>query len=329
MVSLSSLNNFEMTEADFICPLSKTYFENPVLDNHGHVFSRDALEKHFEESKSLLCPINQAPITSYVAHKVLAEIMQTQQFSNFKESGFKGKQVTTKASSSETPPTEGKVLVLEMPIKMVIKAIFNPEIEMPIADINTQIKMAYTSTIIETLYYFIKTGKITIDEIKEKINNKDLDRESKFKLDCALVNVGDKLQMDALQTAGNAAIAQQLQVNNNLQAKIDEQSQIIQEQGTKIDLLNAKLDSRDAMLKIGGTIIVPVIGLSFAGPFLVPVGAAAAGITLLSALPAAASTAATIGVGGAAGFGIGTVTLAVEEGVNRTLPNKVSWIQQV
>ncbi len=59
------------------CPITLEIFKDPVIDDHGHTFERDMIEKHLKEDGR--CPINREPIRSLAPNlDCLQQIQQAQ-----------------------------------------------------------------------------------------------------------------------------------------------------------------------------------------------------------------------------------------------------------
>ena len=86
-------------ETSLTCPITMEIMQNPVMDNHGHTFEKEAIEKCLTSESS--CPISREPITSLVPNlglkSLIEELLQKPSVPTF--ALFKGKENEKLASS--------------------------------------------------------------------------------------------------------------------------------------------------------------------------------------------------------------------------------------
>ncbi len=79
---------------NFCCPITHELMRDPVIDNDGHSFEREAIKLHLQ--KKHLCPLSNKPITSLTSNLILKatieelqEKVQVPQFTLFKKDNLK------------------------------------------------------------------------------------------------------------------------------------------------------------------------------------------------------------------------------------------------
>lgn len=74
---LRCINEFtvEIFKKQFICPITQDVMKDPVTDNHGHSFEKEAIGKHLSSSKGDLCPMNRERIAFLVDNNLAKEII--------------------------------------------------------------------------------------------------------------------------------------------------------------------------------------------------------------------------------------------------------------
>lgn len=73
-------NNISYSSIDlkaFSCPITLEIFKEPVIDDHGHTFEKQAIEKHLETSPQ--CPINREPIQTLTSNRVVQQFIEENQ----------------------------------------------------------------------------------------------------------------------------------------------------------------------------------------------------------------------------------------------------------
>jgi hypothetical protein len=81
---------------DFCCPITLELFRNPVVDDHGHTFEKEAIENYFETKEKKECPINRQLIKSLAPNRLVRQTIEEWQkkdpiptFSLFKKENTK------------------------------------------------------------------------------------------------------------------------------------------------------------------------------------------------------------------------------------------------
>jgi tetratricopeptide (TPR) repeat protein len=64
---------------DFCCPITFEVFRNPVIDEHGHTFEKEAIENHFNTIGKNECPINRQSINSLTPNRILRQTIEERQ----------------------------------------------------------------------------------------------------------------------------------------------------------------------------------------------------------------------------------------------------------
>ena len=62
---------------NFTCPLTLDIFQNPVMDEHGHTFEKEAIEEHLKNDGS--CPINRQPIKTLSPNLLIKQTIESYQ----------------------------------------------------------------------------------------------------------------------------------------------------------------------------------------------------------------------------------------------------------